>query len=200
VRCTLGVPELLVEEECFRKLGHRIPGKEFFFDHVHSRIPVNRLLATAIIHRMIETEIVSPSAAWNEEEIRAVAERIESRIDRKAHAVALRNLAKVLTWAGKHDEAGPSALEALQTIPDDRECLFMAGTYLRRQGKASASFDHFCRAINPADDAPDVHLGLAKIAVSGKKFTQARLHYEEVLRLQPGDPDARQGLASIQDR
>ena len=192
--------ESLVKEKCFREQGHRIPGEEYFFDHVHPVIATNRSLAKAIVERMMENGMIRKSSSWNEETITTAAERIEGRIDRRSHAMALRNLAKVLTWAGKHTEAGPPALKALSTLPDDRECLFMAGTYFRKQGEAEKSFSYFSRSLKQSTDAADIHLELAKRAVSEAKIAQARLHYDETLRLRPGDKDAQQGLSAIGNR
>ena len=56
--------------------------------------------------------------------------------------VALRNLAKVLNWAGKHHEAGRLALEALETMPDDPESLFLSAAYLKMTGKTEQAIRH----------------------------------------------------------
>ena len=49
--------------------------------------------------------MVSLVATWNESLIAEMSEILVNSLDEKEHAVALRNLSKVLSWAGKEDEA-----------------------------------------------------------------------------------------------
>ncbi len=81
-----------------------IPGSELFLDHVHPTIEGNRLLALAIVEEMTQEGMVSPVATWNESLIAEISENLVNSLDEKEHAVALRNLSKVLSWAGKEDE------------------------------------------------------------------------------------------------
>lgn len=179
---------------CRMSHGHSIPGQEYFFDHVHPTIETNRMLAEAIVEQLEQSSVLQRSPTWSKESVHKVANSIENQIDQTAHAGALKNLAKVLTWAGKHDEAGPPALKALQTIPDAPECLFMAGTWFRKQGKIEQSFAYFSRALENVPDAADLHLELARQAERDDQPEQARLHFEEVLRLRPEEMDAQEGL------
>lgn len=82
-----------------------IPGDELFLDHVHPTIEANRMLALAIVDEMIQTEIVTPAASWNEAIISKITESVKSNVDEEANAMALTNLSRVLNWAGKEEEA-----------------------------------------------------------------------------------------------
>ncbi len=57
------------------------------------------------------------------------------RVDERAHAVALRNLAKVLSWARKYEEAGRLSQLAAEKLPDDAETRCMAGYEFERKGQ-----------------------------------------------------------------
>lgn len=187
----------MVEAACLERHGHRLPGRDFFLDHVHPTIAANRMLAVALVDELIRQDIVAAGPDWDEQAIAAVARRVEERIDSTQHARALRNLAKVLTWAGKQREAGPLALDALRVLPGDEECLLIAGAWLRMEGRAQASFDHFRRAAANAADRPLVHLRLARVAAAQGHEEQARLHYAEVLRIEPEDETAQRELSKL---
>ena len=77
-----------------------VPGAEVFLDHVHPTIESHRQLALAIVRHMIDEQ-------WLNLKLEASAvedcrQEVLAGIDRKEHAAAMCNLAKLLGWAGKH--------------------------------------------------------------------------------------------------
>ena len=82
-----------------------IPGNEQFLDHVHPSIEANRMMALAIIDEMINTGAATPASTWNDAAISKITERVKSNVDKAANAMALMNLSRVLSWAGKQEEA-----------------------------------------------------------------------------------------------
>jgi tetratricopeptide (TPR) repeat protein len=110
--------EAIVAQETLKSHGHNIPGRELFLDHVHPTIEGHKLLAVAVVERMAEEGIVNTSNNWKNRIIPKVTKRVEASLSRQKKAGALRNLAKVLNWAGKHDEAGRLALLALVLLPE----------------------------------------------------------------------------------
>ena len=187
----------LLKNDCLRRYGHNSPGREYFLDHVHPTIETNRLLAVAIIEQLIREGIVANSASGNDATIAEVVKRIEDRIDPQAHAVALRNLAKVLNWAGKHDEAGPLALKALETLPDDPECLFLAAAYLKMTGEVDQAIEYFRKTLMSDPEYAEAHQLLGAALVERGDFQQARVHFSEVLRINPDDADAHHMVGAI---
>jgi tetratricopeptide (TPR) repeat protein len=69
---------------------------------------------------MITAGVVSPESNWEPRAVSAAREKIEAKIDKGAHAQALTNLARVLLWAGKKEDAARLAFQASQ-IPNASE-------------------------------------------------------------------------------
>ena len=77
-----------------------------------------------------------------EQELGQITDRIKSSIDRERQAIAFRNLAKVLHWAGKFEEAIPNAINATQLVPDDlaRDWFVMGDCLLKQLGRDQESY------------------------------------------------------------
>lgn len=135
------VPLLDFERLIEKRSPGEVPGEEWFLDHVHPTIAGHRLLAEQLLELMrSEGLVASPLSGGARQRVIA---RVESRIDRRAHAVALKNLSKVLGWAGKQEESQKLALRAVAMIPDDAEAQFEAGNaclQLRRYDDAIRYF------------------------------------------------------------
>src|SRR5690606_20374583 len=113
--------------------------------------------------------------------------RIRSRLDANAHALALRTLAKVLNWAGKHEQAGPLAVQALQTMPDDPESLVLAAAYLKTTGQAQQAIEYYRRAIRHAPRYAEAHRLLGAALVEQGALEEALLPFERLTQLTPDD-------------
>ncbi len=179
-----------LQNECLRRFGHNAPGNEYFLDHVHPNIATNGMLARAIVDRLIQLRIVTASQSWDDSAVERARQQIESQIDDVEHAVALRNLAKVLNWAGKHHEAGPLALQALETLPDDPECLFLSAAYLKITGSTEQAIKNFRMTLLHNPDYVEAHQLLGAALVEQGEFEQALVHFKQVIRLRPDDIDA----------
>jgi len=130
-----------------------IPGANWFLDHVHPTIEGNQRLAREVANELIEMKVVSVQPSWTSDGFHRVAQCLTDEIDPRDHAFALRNLAKVLSWAGKVDEAGRLALQAAGHLPNDAEALSMAGSAklrLDQTAEAKSLFEAALR-IQPED-------------------------------------------------
>ena len=157
--------ELRLRALCLTQHGHSIFGEEFFLDHVHPTIEVHQQLARWIIEDLQKHGIVNGKPIGDvaiNQELEQVIAKVYSEIDSNAFGIALRNLAKVLHWAGKFDEAEPRARDALERITDDPESRFVLADCLRNTGRseeAIAEYDQlfasgyeFERAYHPFGD------------------------------------------------
>jgi tetratricopeptide (TPR) repeat protein len=79
---------------------------------------------------------------------------VHGQIDEAAHGRAEGELARVLYWAGKIDEAGPLALKSLPHNQDDPRVWLIAGVYLHRLGKTDDALHYLRHAIrmSPHDE------------------------------------------------
>ena len=80
-----------------------IPGSDVFLDHVHPTIESHRLLALELLGTMDRNNWIN----LKEEGllVAKVTKSVMDGVDRAEHAFAMMNLAKVLGWAGKRQEA-----------------------------------------------------------------------------------------------
>jgi tetratricopeptide (TPR) repeat protein len=189
-----GVPAVdfvaLLERESLRNQGHTVPGNEYFLDHVHPTLEATRLLGVAIARELAGSGLIDSGANWSEEQIAKAARRIESRLDEQSHAVALRTLAKVLNWAGKHEQAGPLAVKALDTLPDDPESLVLAAAWLKSTGQAERAIEYYRRALRHAPAYVEAHRLLGAALVEQGEFAEALVHLDKLRKLTPHDAHA----------
>jgi Flp pilus assembly protein TadD len=174
-----------------------IPGSELFLDHVHPTIQGNRLLALAIIQEMTQQRIVSPATTWNAAVVTEISEELESSVDEQAHAVALRNLAKVLGWAGKHDEAQRLVNLAVAAIPEDGEAHFQKGVLLEQGGDHAGALAQYRKAAGLAPWDGRIRRALGVLLSRLGRRTEARVELEASARLAPQLVDAHYDLGIV---
>jgi len=117
-------------------------GDQFFLDHVHMTIAANRMLAIQIIESLHDRGVFEYGPNWGVPEIARIAAEVEGRLDSRAHAHALTNLAKVFGWAGKNEEASELAKRALEVV-DDAESYNNAAMNAIRLGKLEEALEYF---------------------------------------------------------
>ena len=131
---------------CKMENGHSILGEEYFLDHVHPTIDVNRRLAIWIIETLLTEGLVrgrDASDAMVEERYAAIEQKVLGTIDPVTNGCALRNLAKVLHWSGKYFEAESRARDALKLIADDPESRFVLADCLKNTGRMEEAVDEY---------------------------------------------------------
>lgn len=174
-----------------------VPGNEVFLDHVHPRIRANGALAEAIVASMIERGIVEPAPAWGPAAVAAAAGRIEARTDTPARAAALTNLAKVLAWAGKFEEADRLTTRALELAPDDADALYLRAFALARSGDTEAAARYYRRSIRAYPDHVRARTNLGILHYRAGRLGEAAAHLEHAATVAPNDARARHNLGLV---
>lgn len=174
-----------------------IPGSDWFLDHVHPTIAGNRALALELVAAFAEEGILQFGPEWGEAVVKQVADRVEGELDQQAHATALRNLSKVLGWAGKIDEAEQLAIRAQAGIEDDPEAEYQAGSAYLNRNEFDQAIESFQRSLELRPNNARAHFGLAKALESKQDFSAAVSHYLEAIKLNPNDEDAHYNLARV---
>ncbi len=180
----------LLENDSLRHFGHNALGNEYFLDHVHPTIDATGLLAVEIARELARRNVIESGATWSEADVALATTAIESRVDENVHAVALRTLAKVLNWAGKHEQAGPLALQVLDTLPDDPEALVLAAAYLKSTGQTDQAIDNYRRALQSAPQYIEAHRLLGAALVERGDLEEALAHIKRLTTLTPEDAHA----------
>lgn len=196
-----GVPLIdyprILEELCLKQYGHDVLGKEFLLDHVHPKIEGHRLLAMALLREMARLKIVKDGDRVGEETVGLVTDKIMSRVDHVVHANALHNLAKVLSWAGKKEEAVRLATTALETVPDHPENLLLVGSSLARKGQWKQALQKYTKALSLNPDQKEAHRFAGDALVQLGRTDEALRHYRAALETEPENPDIHHQLGCI---
>ncbi|MEE9606844.1 MAG: tetratricopeptide repeat protein [Myxococcota bacterium] len=169
--------------------SHAIAGEELFLDHVHPTIEVHRLLALQMIAALVKMGIVEPQASWNEQAIGAVTRSVKAGIDRRAHGRALTNLARVLGWARKHEEAYRVALRALEFVRNS-DTFTQAGMNALMLKKTDEAIAYYSEAVSMNPRNFTALNGLGNALMYQGRVDEAIPHLNRALRINP-----RYGLA-----
>ena len=181
----------LLERRMQSTQGYAILGQEYFLDHVHPTIEGHKLLAVALVKAMTGQGLVQPGPAWGEETIASVAAKIEGNIDQEAHGRALANLARVLLWAGKSDDAVRLARQAMEMAGDYQQVAINASTTLATiyisQGKAKRALDLLYSSLEKSPSAVELRLKLGQILLDrrSRKLEEAAANLLLVTQLMP---------------
>lgn len=134
-----------------------IPGEEHFLDHVHPTIEGNRMLALALVDEMINMGAAIPAPSWNDTVISKISDRVMSNVDEEANAMALTNLSRVMTWAGKQEEAR-RLVERASSISTDHHTLHQQVSVLMRSGRYEEALPYAKQAALLMPDIPVVRI------------------------------------------
>ena len=170
------------------KADHRVPGEDWFLDHVHPTIEGHRLLSLALLDTMTARGIVHPAANWNPEAALQIKREVEGRLTPQTHGTALLMLAKVLAWAGKHEEALRVSLRAISLSPDDAVIHFEAGknsSYLERTQDA---IRHLQKALELRPDFVEARSLLGSVLGQQGNTAEAVRQCRQALSRRPDDP------------
>ncbi len=184
--------ERLIED----RSPNRIPDSALFLDHVHPTMEGNRLLAVALFDYLAAQHAVSRPQDWDAAVARVVA-HVESQIDPVAQGEALRNLAKVLAWAGKLEEANQLALQADKLVGGDAETAYLAGNALLQEGKTKEAAEKFQEALRIDPDHQQALNSLGSACFRQGDLEAAQRYFERVIDLNPEFAPAHNNLAAL---
>jgi len=162
----------------------RIPGNTLFLDHVHPSIEANRLLALALVDEMIRMGTVTPAGTWGDLAIAEVTERVKGSVDEAANATALTNLSRVLTWAGKQEEALRLAERAM-AMSSDYHTLFQKATVLVRAGRYEEALPFSAQAARLMPKIATVRRSHGILLAELGRNIEARQELETAAQLDP---------------
>jgi len=164
---------------CEAENGHSIFGDEYFLDHVHPTIDVNRRLALWIIEALQANGIVQGTNVFDEvlaEPLSAAEEKVLGQIDHEAQAYARRNLAKVVHWAGKFEEAIPHAQAVLRMIPNDLESRFILARCLTNLDRKEEAVQEYERLFAGGVDYPRAYFPFGELLAEKGYLERAKAY------------------------
>ncbi len=188
--------ETLVETRVIAEKGHGAPGDDWFLDHVHPTIEGHRFLALEIIRALGGAGWIPAEGTITAEEEESVTRAVLESVDQRTHGIALRNLAKVLSWAGKTEDAGRLAQKASDYLDDDANLDFILGTHAAEAGNLEEALLHYRQALarDPGYTKALNNLGTTLAGLG--RDTEAIEAYREALSIAPQHTGARFNLAN----
>jgi len=194
------LPALLAAEN-ERLVGHPILGDEQLLDHVHPDIPVHRRIAEELAEELVGRGVAQPGPEFSEERWERIYRREVAALDREYYARRDLNLAKVLGWAGKYEEAEPPLRRAAEVLPNEPEVHFNLGVLLQRTGRLEEAEAELRRALELAPAAAPssaaTHFNLGVVLARQGREEEAVEELERALELRPGYPEARHNLGLL---
>ena len=179
----------LLESRMQKTQGYSILGKEYFLDHVHPTIEGHKLLAVALLDAMTEQGLVHPDTNWGDAAIQRIATKIEGGVNQEEHGRALANLARVLLWAGKNDEAVRLAKQAIDVSGFSREVTVNAVssivTAYARDGRPELAVRELYSYLAKAPDAVELRLKLGQALLDRQSREEAAANFLLVIKQMP---------------
>lgn len=200
VASRLAAPIVDFEQILSESSEHGVPGRQFFHDHVHPTISGHRLLAQSIVDAMGAQGWATPSVGWRDPRIEEAIEEVKKGIDVQDHARAIKNIAKVLGWAGKVREAYAASLRSIEMYAGDPEAHCLAGSGAADLGKEAEAVMHFRKALAVRPTYVPAQKSLAMLlSVEGDQRSALAL-LKSVVESRPNDGWAHEKLGVIYGR
>jgi tetratricopeptide (TPR) repeat protein len=162
-------------------------------------------MALAIIGKMSELGMARTGPGWDESAasnpvVTAVADSVMSGMGAHELGEGLHNLAKVINWAGKHEDAARIAERALATDSSGLEAIWSSlfvGAARERQGREAEAIPHYRRAVRLDPTNPMSHHYLAEALLRLDSNAAAAGEFAAVVERDPGDIEAQARLGIL---
>ncbi|MDB5048612.1 MAG: hypothetical protein JWO30_1683 [Fibrobacteres bacterium] len=197
----------ILERKTVQEAGNNVLGEPDFVDHVHLSIDDYRLMALAIIGKMSALGMAKTGPGWDENSaktnpaVAATAEKVMAKMGSKELGEGLHNLAKVVNWAGKHEDAARIAERALATDSQGLEAIWSSlfvGAAREREGKEAEAIPHYRRAVRLDPSNPMSHHYLAEALLRKGSREEAAAEFASVVERDPTDAEAHAKLGLLQ--
>jgi tetratricopeptide (TPR) repeat protein len=186
VATELGTPLVDYEAIAARDAADGIPGADLFLDHVHPTVAAHGRLAAALVEALIDAGLVRVGETPLDEAYQQARAAVEAKVDRRSNGLAQKNLAKVLAWAGKHEESHRAALRGIELVGswhwEVHAVASRAAVQLRRLDEA---IEHARAAVRLAPKNAVERFRLAELLVGRGADEEAAAELRQTLALRP---------------
>jgi Flp pilus assembly protein TadD len=148
----------------------------------------------------------APSSAWQQQVRNYVEKRdwdsamrvVEEEISRNPRDMDVRSWrARILGWSGRLEEAEHEYLQILGVVPNDPDNWAGLGSVYLRQGRTQDALHALDRAVVLDGKRADLHLARARVLRTLDQPHAAEAELKSALALEPSNPEARNGIASL---
>lgn len=167
-----------------------IPGNESFLDHVHPTIKCHQSLAELILETISRENLVRLSRTLDPIERAEMYENGMKGLTQQFFAEKDLNLAKVLNWAGKKEEARILLERSAGKMKDNPEVHKMLGGFLLEEKRYDEAVKEYAEAVRSSGSDPEMLYSLAVAYSRAGMREKAKGAYTEVMKEAPAIPES----------
>jgi tetratricopeptide (TPR) repeat protein len=171
-----------------RRTGSHILGNGFFLDHIHLTIEGNQIMALAIVENLAREGLADIGQLPDSSSLQLVFREVEASLDSDYMARMHLNLGKVLSWAGKKEEAAHHLALAARMGGVDAETYYRVGKAHREAGRVEQALIEFRKALAVKPDYAAVHNDLGLCYLTLGRLDQAEECFGKAIELRPDQP------------
>jgi len=175
--------QLILRQAYLQKYGHAVFGQEVFLDHVHTNVDGYRLLGLGLFDQLRRMGIVSGTEALGRDRIAVVSRQVMTTLNKRDYSDAFVQLAKVLDWAGKFEEAKNLLVKHLELFGPEGSVAAQLGGTLARQGASDEAIHQLTLAVSSGFRKAWVHGLLGDLYREQGDHRLAMEAYQDELRL-----------------
>jgi Flp pilus assembly protein TadD len=191
----LDVQELL-ETIQTGKLGHTCLGNEFLYDHCHPTIETHQLMAKKLLGLARQEISFFRDLEWRGYDEQSLSDSVLASLGTEYFSLRNLNLAKVLRWAGKKEEAWAFVRKAAQDLPTHPEAQYLLGVYYQERGKFDSASAALRRAVSLDPSNANALSALGSISLRQSRYAESVLLFRKAISLHPALPGVRCNLGN----
>ncbi len=173
----------------------KIPGNECFLDHVHPDIRTHQLLAEKLLATITANGLIGTGKKLNERERKTIYRSVMDGLDPRFFAEKDLNLAKVMKWAGKDEQALAALVRAEKVLDDNPEVHKIMGSLLLDAGRTEQAVTAYEKAADLSGLDPPMVFALATAYGRAGLRSKAEETYDGLVRAKAKIPEAYSNLA-----
>jgi len=179
------------------KINHSILGKEHFLDHVHLKIEVHQLISEELIKLIKDLNLIQTSTNLDLVDYRGVYDSVFATIDSTYYRKRDLNLAKVLDWAGKTEEANNLIMGTVSFLKNDPEAKYAVGLMHLRRGNFDQAIIAYQQALELDSTLADAYNTLGYIYRKKNNYDLALENLYSAIKYRPEFDQAYFNLGSV---
>ena len=192
----LDLPYIL-ENKNREEFNHSILGNEYFLDHVHLKIEVHQLISEELIKIMNELNLIQTSGNPDMVNFKALYDSVLASIDSSYYRKRDLNLAKVLDWAGKTEEANKLMMGTINFLKNDPEAKYALGLTHQRKGEYDQAISAYLQTLEIDSTFADAYNTLGYIYSKKNELNLALENLYNALKYRPEFDQAYFNLGGI---
>ena len=187
----------LLEAQNTQRLGHGILGQEVFLDHVHPNMETHSLIAEHLLDVLAEMELVRVESGWTPGKKQSIYDGVVAELDDTYYARRDLNLAKVLGWAGKLEEAEAPLRRAAELLEGEADVHLNLGILLQKTGQPLLAAEQLQRAVELSPNAAEAHFNLGVVYGRLGRLEDGARALQTAIDLRPDDAESHHNLSVL---